>query len=164
MHAFGLRLSAERQSLTQLEVWRSFWLPRLHWYLWDVIEKENAAAPKIINWLSSEVNSGSTKLHNMTTESLPTIVFCSCDNSRANGNALTASQNEPTPPTVRSELAPSQAFGPPAVALSMEAARSQELDSPTDAPPGLGGPTATTSSPTSHHVLDIENAFVQPSS
>ncbi|EJK46343.1 hypothetical protein THAOC_34991 [Thalassiosira oceanica] len=109
----------------------------------------------------------------MTTESLPKIVFGSCDNSRANGNAVTcARQKEQTPPTVksesaplastvRSELAPSQSFGPPAVALSLEVARSQELNLPTTAPPGLGGPTATAKSPTSHHVLDIENAFVQ---
>ncbi|EJK57746.1 hypothetical protein THAOC_22179 [Thalassiosira oceanica] len=91
------------------------------------------------------------------------FVFGSCDNSRAHGNALTASQNEQTLPTVRSELAPSQASGPPAVTLSMEATRSQELNLPTTAPPGFGGPPATTS-PTSQHVLDTENAFVQPSS
>jgi len=118
----------------------------------------------IINWLSSEGNIGSTMLHHMATKALPKIVFGSCEKSLADGNAVTANQKEPTPPTVRSELAPSQAFGPPAVALPLEAARSQELNLPTTAPPGLGGPTATTSSPTSHHVLDIENAFVQPSS
>mmetsp|Transcript_14025 Transcript_14025/g.31939 ORF Transcript_14025/g.31939 Transcript_14025/m.31939 type:complete len:736 (+) Transcript_14025:277-2484(+) len=102
--------------------------------------------------------------HHMTTDSLlPFFVFGSCDNSRAHGNALTASQNEQTLPTVRSELAPSQASGPPAVTLSMEATRSQELNLPTTAPPGFGGPPATTS-PTSQHVLDTENAFVQPSS
>ncbi|EJK53191.1 hypothetical protein THAOC_27427 [Thalassiosira oceanica] len=119
--------------------WGKHWINHgttvnLHWLGSDA----EPAVARVIFELTLTVPQLSPQLHHTTTESLPKIVFGSCDNSRADENAVTASQNEPTPRTVRSELAPSQAFGPPAVDFLLELARSQELNLPTTAPPGLG--------------------------